>query len=256
MRRTTGDHHHHAGSGYPPLPVADPVAGRDRVAVQHRRPDGQGPPIAEPQVGADPRPELHPWVVPAQRVDLRRTDMGHEPLLGRGLLEPALDLRQVTVAERQVQGVPLDPDALSGLHGGGHVGGREAVPPDRRERFEQHPWPVVAAADRGEIGQPPDGVQDAWSVDRVGEKRSPGFEHEDVAVEALLDLGNLGVRADGDGVDAQPLGPACQAADAEAVAVALGDRHQTGMVDNDPAQMVAPAGSVDVQGDRHQRRLM
>lgn len=152
--------------------------------------------------------------------------------------------------------MPLDPDAAGGLCRGGHVGDSEAVPADGREGLEQHPWPVVTVAQCGEVGQPSHGVHDARTVDHVGEERPPGLEHQDVAVEALLDLGDLGIGADGDGVDAQPLGPAGQAADAEAVAVALGNRHQARVIGHDPAQMAPPAWPVDVQRDRHQRRLI
>ncbi len=86
-----------------------------------------------------------------------------------------------------------------------------------------------------------------------GAERPPRGEHEQVAVEAGRDLGQLGVGADREGVDAAATSPAFagQPAEAEAVAVALGDRHQAGGRLGDAAQVAAPAVAVDGQGQAH-----
>ena len=156
--------------------------------------------------------------------------------------EPALDLGDVAVAQRQVQREPLDADAARRR---------------RRARASSRAKPCrcieVSASSTTRVrarrapsasrsSSSADGVDQPRGVEHVGvEERPPRLEHEHVAAEALRDLGHLGVGADGEHVDAEPLGSAGQPTDREAVAVALGDRHEAGVGVGDRAQMVAPA---------------
>jgi hypothetical protein len=87
-------------------------------------------------------------------------------------------------------------------------------------------------------------------------ERSPRRQDEQVTVEPLGHLGQLGIGADGEGVDpvpavVQPLRPARQSAQPEAVAVALGDRHQAGGPFGDADEVVSPAVAVDGEGEAH-----
>ena len=65
------------------------------------------------------------------------------------------------------------------------------------------------------------------------------------------DLGQLGVGADREGVDAEPLRLAGQPAQPEAVAVALGHRDEPGVALEHVLEVGAPAVAVDVQGQGH-----
>jgi hypothetical protein len=88
-------------------------------------------------------------------------------------------------------------------------------------------------------------------VVREGVERAPRRQHEDVAVEALLDLGELLVGADREGVHAEPLRLAGQPAQAEPVAVALGDRYEPGVPVVHVPEVGTPAVAVDTEGQRH-----
>lgn len=86
-------------------------------------------------------------------------------------------------------------------------------------------------------------------------ERTPRREHQQVLVEARLDGRDLVVRPHGQRVDAEPLGFACEPGQAEAVAVALDDRHQCGFGVGQRAQVRTPAVTVHVQRQAHRRAM-
>ena len=88
-------------------------------------------------------------------------------------------------------------------------------------------------------------------------ERPPRGQHQQVSGEPGGHLGQLGVGADGEGVAAQPVRLAGQPAEPEPVAVALRDRHQSGLGGGDRTQVGAPAVAVDREGEAHpDRRFM
>ena len=73
-----------------------------------------------------------------------------------------------------------------------------------------------------------------------------------LAVGTYRELAEVAPRYDGD-LLVQPLGAAGEPAEGEAVAVALGDRHQPRVARGHRAQVVAPARAVDVEHQAHRR---
>ena len=93
-----------------------------------------------------------------------------------------------------------------------------------------------------------------------GPERAPRRQDEEVPVESGRDLSELVVRADGEqvergtgvgGVAGEPLRAPGQSTDGEAVAVALGDRHDARVGPHRREQVRAPALAVDRQGQAH-----
>src|SRR5690606_28068247 len=113
-----------------------------------------------------------------------------------------------------------------------------------------------------EVFDPRDGVDHSRIVEPTGVPGTPRREHRDVTAESRLDLVDLGVGPDGEGVGAQSRRLRRQSAIAQAVAVALRDRydgHPSGRgAGNEITRVSAPAGGVDVEGERHSqlRRFM
>ena len=87
-------------------------------------------------------------------------------------------------------------------------------------------------------------------------ERPPRRHHQQVSGEPAGHLGQLGVRADGQGVAAEPGGLAGQPTEPEAVPVALRDRHEPGLGLGDRAQVRAPAVPVDREGEAHRARAV
>ena len=139
------------------------------------------------------------------------------PAATTSVISRSTSLRWEVLAERQVQRHPLDPtppslgDAAAGLAQAG------AVKPWRRIEVSR------SSTTRGRAVVRPCSASAARSSSRptvwitrgssgTAVEGAPRRQHQQGAVEALLDLGQLVVGADRDGVDPQPLGLAGQPA--------------------------------------------
>ena len=131
--------------------------------------------------------------------------------------------------------------------------GGHAVPAHRGLELEHEPGVRLRLEQTGQV------VGTAHRVDHPPAERGvgrrvegpPRREHEQVAGVPVRDLGQLLVGADGERVDTQPLRLAGQPAEREAVAVALGHRHQPGCDLGEVAQVGAPALAVDGEDQAH-----
>ena len=142
------------------------------------------------------------------------------------------------------------------------AGCAEAVAAHRGHPLEDHPRLLAGSGavldERGQVVEPADGV-DHPGVIGCRVERPPRGEHEQRPVVPLLDVGDLLVGADGEGVHAEPLGLAGQPAEAEAVAVSLGHRHQVRVALVHVLEVGPPAVTVDAEDqchDAHPRRFM
>ena len=116
----------------------------------------------------------------------------------------------------------------------------------------------VPVEQRGEVLDPADGVHHPGRHGRVhlerGAERAPGREHQQRRRRSAwpacrqLVVGADRERVGPEPLIGQPLRPARQPAEVEAVAVALGDRHQPRGGLGDRAQVGAPAFAVDGAG--------
>ena len=141
-----------------------------------------------------------------------------------------------------------------------------AVPAHRGQLLEHEAGLGLARGELTEVVEAADGVDHAAAerrreVDRRAD-RAPRGEDEQVAVVAGGHLGELVVRADGDGVDrragllgvlVEPLGAAGEPAEPEPVAVALDDRdHRVPPGDGQrPFDVLVPHDLVDGQHQAH-----
>jgi len=275
-----GHDHQRAGAGHGAAPVAELLATLDRVRVQHPGRDAERAPVAEPQVGADPGPERELGVARREHREVLDAEVGdpdhrREPVVAA---EPGSDDvghqvlglgEVVTGVEGEVDRGALDADAVAVVlaqraHRVAEAACGEAVPLHRGQAFEDDAWPARRGGQRLQVREPADGVDDPRVGGRRGAvlvPRPPRRQHDDVTVEAAGDVVDLGVRAHGERVAAetelgQPLCPAREPAVAEAVAVALGDRDKTRTFLGHPAEVVAPAVSVDVEHQTHDPRLL
>jgi hypothetical protein len=152
----------------------------------------------------------------------------------------------------QAGGPPLEQ-----LGGGTELLGRHAVAAHRGQPLEHDPGVRVAVEQDHEVGEAADGVDHPAGREVLGgdlARRAPRGQDHQVAGEALDDLGQLVVGADREGVDAEPVGLAGQAAETEAVAVALGDRRQPGVGVGDLTEVLPPTVAVDGQRQAHEAR--
>ena len=216
------------------------------------------------------------------RADRRRgRDGGVVP--ARARVEAVVGVR---LGERQVQREPLERDPAVGDRGHGGVVVKdadelvrgEAEAAHRRQRLEQHAHRTGAVDQdvprraRGDRADEPRGVR------AVGELHPrtcshdvgglEGREDQHVAVVLLQGLGRLEHGADGEAGQPEALGLADEPAGAEAVAVALGHRHEVALsvvvgarADRGAHGVAgrggvgAPPVAVDVQRERHAPNL-
>ena len=224
--------------------VAEHVAALDLVDVEHGRGHREGAAVAEP--------ERRCRSAGARRS--RRSDDAQRGELGGGqvadpegarrqpgrddVVDQVDDLGEVGAGgQRQVEGDALEarPPRVEQLWR--RRGAPRAVMPWRRMQVSRSSTIAGRAGSRVEQDHEVARAGSRCGSTRPGGRspagtpagRTPRRQHQQVAVEALGDLGQLVVGADREGVDAEPLGLAGQAAEAEAVAVALRDRHQPGV---------------------------
>ena len=127
-------------------------------------------------------------------------------------------------AHREVQSHALQPGVAPRLLGRApQVGGAHAVAPHRGEPLQHDPCAGLLGQQECQVLGAGDGVYHPAVQPPVERRppRAPGGEDEQAAVVALGDLGQLLVAADRERVGLQPVGAPGQA---EAMAVALGDR--------------------------------
>ena len=246
----------------------------DRMGVEDAGRDPQRGPLTEPERGADPGAEPEVRVLRGQRGEVGGGQVGDPH--GRGALVELAETRGdhvghqllglgevVAAVQGEVDRDALDPDAVRSRDGLAQAARGETVTLHRGQPLEQDAGTAGCLAERGQVGQPTDRVDHPRVVGVLGAAalpRPPRREDDDVAVEPGGDVLDLGVRADREGVAAQaetgqPRRTPGQPADAEAVAVALGDRDQAGVRLGHPAEVVTPALAVDVQHQAHQPRL-
>lgn len=256
--RYRGDHDQPAvGSGLL-LAVAEPVAlghardVEDRAAVLGRLV------VAQPQPGADARPEaglrellLQPREFLGPQV---ADEHGVQRQPGRAQpVHPADDLldgvRAVRAVQRQVQGEALQADVLDRRVQLAEVLLGDSVAAHRAHALDDHPGPH----------QTPDPVQRGHRADDpVGQRHRvlappERGEDEQVAAEPVLDAGGLVRRSHGQDVGAHAGRLLAEPLVAEAVAVALADRDQSGESVLDLLLVRTPARGVDVERERHAR---
>ncbi len=262
VRGAAGDHHDGAGARRRAAAVAEHVAALDRVHVEHGRARLQSATITEPQVGADPRAHLEVAVRAAHGVELgvgqvRDQHAGGRQAGGHHVGHQPLDLGQVVArGQRQVEGDALEAHPAPGspgqqVTGSAQVAGGEAVPEHGGTPLQHHPGPVLPGEQGLEVLEPPDGVDHPGVVDHLLLEGAPRREHEQRPVVAGSGGRDLGVRPHRERVHVEPRRPAGQPGHAEAVPVALGDRHQARVGGVEGAQVLAPAVAVDVEGQPH-----
>ncbi len=219
----------------------------------------QRAPVAEPQGGAGPRPDRVVGVGGPQLLELGSGQVADPDRdAGQARADHVVDqpggLGEVAaVRERQVQRHALQAAAAGGGGDVPQLAGRHAVPAHARHPLQHVARAGLALEEGGQVVRPADGVDDpvVQGGVEVGGERSPGGEHQQPAVVAGGQVGQLGVGADGDGVDPQPGRLARQPAEGEAVAVALAHRHQARVGVEHRAQVGAPPVAVDGQGQAH-----
>ena len=173
------------------------------------------------------------------------------------------------VGQRQVQRDPLDP----GLRVGAHDLGRRPQLAGASCRGAACWWCArarsghraddasrsVRSSTRLTVWMTRPAIAGSTSMRRA--ERTPRGEHEQAAVVPAGDLRAAPRRCRPRGcrrpetLVVQPLRLAGEPAEGEAVAVALGDRDQPGLGRRDRAQVVAPAVTVDGEGEAHRRPL-
>ncbi|CAB4734230.1 unannotated protein [freshwater metagenome] len=279
MGGASGDDQQVAGLGCRATAVAEGVTALDGVHVEHRRRHPQRAAVAQPQGGADARADGEVGVRRPQRAELvvgqvadphgagtravgqlGADDVGHQPG----------DLREVrALGEREVQRYALEPRTRAILQQAGHrpqLARLQAVALHRGQPLQHEAGVGPAIQQVGQVLGAADRVDDAVVQRRIdlerGTEGPPRGQHQQTSVEALRDLRQLVVGAHGEHVGhrrpgpdlrvlVQPLRLAGQPREPEAVAVALGDRHQTRVGGRDPEQVAAPAIAVDGQGQAH-----
>ena len=243
--------------------VAELVATLELVHVEDRRGDPQRLAVAEPQLGADARPDGEVGVRRAEGGELGGGQMADPDGAGRELRgdqvgEQSLHLGEVLArGEGQVQRDPLETAAAEPLRDRPQLLGGHAVPAHGRLELEHEPGVRLGVEQAGQVVGAADRVDQPLRRRALGNgvEGPPRREHEQVAGIAVRDIRQFVVGPDGEGVHAQPPGLAREPAEREAVAVALGDRHQPGRGLGEAAQVGAPALAVDRQREAH-RRLM
>ena len=257
MRGATGGDHDPPIAGGLAAAIAEGLTTLDRVYVEHGRAHREGPPITQPQLGADPGPEGDVGMTLAKLRQLGCTQMRDpdrvvEP--GRNRVEHEALRFGVPATERQVDADPFDLQAsIAGQIGGLlELRGREAMTLHRGQLLQQHSTLHLL-----EIDEPPDRVDDPVGLNdgrAVVSKGPPRVEYDEIATE-IGDCVKLGVGADSHRVCPQCGGLFGQAAQPEAIAIALCDRHHATASEN-RGGIGPPALLVDMQGEAHQRRLM
>ncbi len=193
---------------------------------------------------------------PGELVELGRGEVGQ---IERGCLElrcgegggPALRLDQVRAGHRQMDREPVHPQVAQRGGGRGQLVPVQAVPRHRCLTLDDDPDLALATGQRLDVLDPSDRVDDPVVIGDAGEEGPPRAEHHDVAAERCQRAGDFVVRADGEHRAAERGGLGGQQVTAQAVAVALDDRHQSGCALREPAQVASPARGVDVQVEAH-----
>ena len=244
VRGAAGDDQDRAGRGGGAAAVAEHVAALDRVHVEDRRADPQRAAVAEPQLGADPRAERRSPGSSCRSVAELGVGQVRDPdAAGAG--EPGRRPRRSSAgrprsgaspcAQRQVQRDALDGDAgvAAARPASRRLAGGEAVAPHRGQPLQHHPrrWPAARSARAREVVEPADGVDrragsQVWrrlSNGRhgVSTSRSPSNRCATSATSSYVPTARVSTPSRA-ALRGEP-------AEAEAVAVALGDRHQAGV---------------------------
>ncbi len=243
--------------------------------VQHGRGHAQGAAVPEPEVGPDPGADREVGVGRLKRLELVAGEVadpeggatgGVAPVEARGddVVDEAMHLVEVgTPGQGQVQRHPgQTTSAISRPGEVAQLPGSQAVPLHAGQQLQHVARVGLPVEQRAEILGPADRVDHAPGEGGIdvegGTERAPRGEHQQVSGEAGGDLGQLLVGAHGEGVAPQslvrePLHPAGEPAESEAVPVALRHRHQPGRRAGDLAQVGPPALAVDVEGQAHLR---
>jgi len=250
VRRTATDDQEVATLRHRASAIAERLAALERVDIEHGCSHLEGGPVPEPQVGAHARADDEVGIGRAEPGQLADREVADEDGAcrqagGDHVVEEALHLAHVRGSVEgkvhrdayQAGEAPVveDPSRLDQLSS------RHAVPAHRGQLLEHEARIRLALRQVPDVGDPAHGVDDPVRQG-LGDVQSrpqgaPGGEDLYVACEPIGDVSELEVGADRQHVDGaprlvglvvQPGAAASQSADAEAVAVALGDRDDAG----------------------------
>ena len=266
MARAAGDDQQIAVARHRTLAIADTFAAADVVNVQHGGAGLDGAKIAEPQRGADARPDREVRPALAQHRVFPWCQVRHEHgrrLKLRGLQDGGPALGFVEIGSRPRLGCQWQMDRETGdfklaqcLDGRREFVAVETVTGHGRLAFDDD-----AGAGRCRCGKrfhvlkASDGMNHPGVIRHVGEKRSPRRQHHDVSGEGVEGAGHFGIGADCDHVEAEIAGFGGKKVTAESVAVPLDDRHESGRRLGKRTDVAVPVFGIDVECEGHVYRL-
>jgi len=253
------DHDEVSGGRRPVLAVSAALSPRQRLDVEHRSASRDGAAVTQPEPGADPRAEHDVGMAPTEAREVGTVQMAHPDDAGRqaGAAKPVDPVRglgnRVDTAwavQRQVQRESLQRQPVQRRRDRRQLVGADAVPPHRGAALDGDASLSRSRPQRVDVRHGPDGASTRRRV-VVRRGRCDRREDQHVAREVLVHLGDLSIGADRDRVHAEHGALHRQPRVADAVAVALGDRHQPWQLSQHSLVVVAPPRDVDLDRERH-----